>query len=215
MHDFQHVCVLGLSISISFFNSCFFLLTKNTHRVLYFYFVWSVLSKKFFSFYVFICNLFFRFCFVFRLFSGQPKVFGSIYGWTKDLESTPSGQDWVKRLRSCLAGNVCVKGVFWFKGVYSKHSLMPVLTVLFQGKMSFCQIKPIYKKYSLFYFLVYGQKNVKNIWALYLRKYKIFWHVLKNILYGFYNKFVRFQRIWVYISNILKIYFWQENIIHF
>ena len=121
----------------------FFLLTKNTHRVLYFYFVWSVLSKKFFSFYVFVCNLFFRFCFVFRLFSGQPKVFGSIYGWTKDLESTPSGQDWVKRLRSCLAGNVCVKGVFWFKGVYSKHSLMPVLTVLFQGKMSFCQIKPI------------------------------------------------------------------------
>jgi hypothetical protein len=125
------------------FQFMFFFVDEEHSSCSLFFFVWSVLSKKFFSFYVFVCNLFFRFCFVFRLFSGQPKVFGSIYGWTKDLESTRSGQDWVKRLRSCLAGNVCIKGVFWFKGVYSKHSLMPVLTVLFQGKMSFCQIKPI------------------------------------------------------------------------
>jgi hypothetical protein len=125
------------------FQFMFFFVDEEHSSCSLFFFFWSVLSKKFFSFYVFVCNLFFRFCFVFRLFSGQPKVFGSIYGWTKDLESTRSGQDWVKRLRSCLAGNVCVKGVFWFKGVYSKHSLMPVLTVLFQEKMSFCQIKPI------------------------------------------------------------------------
>jgi hypothetical protein len=35
-------------------------------------------------------------------------------------------------------------------------------------------------------------------------------------LHGFYNKFVKFQRILVYILKIQKIYFWQEKyIIHF
>jgi hypothetical protein len=43
-------------------------------------------------------------------------------------------------------------------------------------------------------------------------KSKIVWHVLKNILHGFYNKFVKFQKILTYISKILKISFWQNNI---
>jgi hypothetical protein len=34
-----------------------------------------------------------------------------------------------------------------------------------------------------------------------------------KMLYGFYNKFVKFQRILTYISKILKIYFWQENVL--
>ena len=54
-------------------------------------------------------------------------------------------------------------------------------------------------------------KNPKNYLSIFLKS-KIFWHVLK-MLHGFYNKSVKFQRILVYISKILKNYFWQENIL--
>jgi hypothetical protein len=33
------------------------------------------------------------------------------------------------------------------------------------------------------------------------------------MLHGFYNKFIKFQRILAYISKILKNYLWQENIL--
>ena len=33
------------------------------------------------------------------------------------------------------------------------------------------------------------------------------------MLYGFYNKFVKFQMILAYISKILKNYFWKDNIL--
>jgi len=55
-------------------------------------------------------------------------------------------------------------------------------------------------------------KNPENYLRIILKS-KIFWYVLKKILHRFHNKFVKFQRILAYISKILKIYFWQENIL--
>jgi hypothetical protein len=46
--------------------------------------------------------------------------------------------------------------------MFDKHTLIPILVVLFQRKMSFCQIKPKklrYKKINNICFLVYGQKS--------------------------------------------------------
>jgi len=42
------------------------------------------------------------------------------------------GQEWVKGLRPCLACNIFAKRVFWFKGVFGKHPIMLVSTVLLQ-----------------------------------------------------------------------------------
>jgi hypothetical protein len=55
-------------------------------------------------------------------------------------------------------------------------------------------------------------KNPENYLRIILKS-KIFWYVLKKILHIFHKKFVKFQRILAYISKILKIYFWQENIL--
>jgi len=62
-----------------------------------------------------------------------------------------------------------------------------------------------------FFFFCKWSKILKIILVFFLKS-KIFWHVLK-MLHGFYNKSVKFQRILVYISKILKNYFWQENIL--
>jgi hypothetical protein len=46
--------------------------------------------------------------------------------------------------------------------------------------------------------------NPKNYLSI-ISKAKIFYHFLKNILYGFYNTFVKLQRILANISITLKI----------
>jgi hypothetical protein len=46
-------------------------------------------------------------------------------------------------------------------------------------------------------------KNPIFIQAFFFKS-KILWHVLKKILHGFYNKFVKFQRILAYISKLAK-----------
>jgi hypothetical protein len=48
------------------------------------------------------------------------------------------------------------------------------------------------------------RKEFKNIFAC-LK--------IQKVLLGFYNQFVKLQRILAYFSNILKTYFWQENIL--
>jgi hypothetical protein len=55
---------------------------------------------------------------------------------------------------------------------------------------------------QIFFFFLQMVKNPKNYLSIFLKS-KIFWHVLK-MLHGFYNKSVKFQRILVYISKILK-----------
>jgi hypothetical protein len=47
-------------------------------------------------------------------------------------------------------------------------------------------------------------KNPKSYLSI-ISKSKIFWHFKKKILHGFYNKFVKFQRILANISINLKI----------
>ena len=48
------------------------------------------------------------------------------------------------------------------------------------------------------------RKEFKNIFAC-LK--------IQKVLLGFYNEFVKLQRTLAYFSNILKTYFWQENIL--
>jgi hypothetical protein len=36
---------------------------------------------------------------------------------------------------------------------------------------------------------------------------------IQKVLHGFYNQFVKFQRILAYILKIFKTYFWQRNIL--
>jgi hypothetical protein len=100
-------------------------------------------------------------------------------------------------LRSCLA-NIHL-ALFWQfhskgKGKLPKHGLKKTTIFL-----------------QIFFFFLQMVKNPKNYLSIFLKS-KIFWHVLK-MLHGFYNKSVKFQRILVYISKILKNYFWQENIL--
>jgi len=52
-----------------------------------------------------------------------------------------SGQNQVKELKPYLVCNLFAKGFFWFKGVFCKHPLRLVLTILLQRKIDFCQKK--------------------------------------------------------------------------
>ena len=51
------------------------------------------------------------------------------------------------------------------------------------------------------------KKKSFQLFEFFFLKSKIFWHVLKKMLYGFYNKFIKFQSILTYILKILKISF--------
>jgi len=104
--------------------------------------------------------------------------------------------------------------------MFDKYLHRPVFAVLFQEIMSFCQtkLKKIKKNKKYFFFFAFSQKFYNYLSISFFKKKnisKISWHVLKKILHGFYNKFVKFQGILTYILKILKNYFWQENIIHF
>jgi DNA integrity scanning protein DisA with diadenylate cyclase activity len=97
-----------------------------------------------------------------------------------------------------LIFHVFVKGFFWFKSVLEKHPLGLFWIFLFQEIMSFCQTKPtkIIKNIS---FSCIWTKILKLFEHLFKEKFKILWHVLRKILYEFYNKFVKFQKILVYV----------------
>jgi hypothetical protein len=75
-------------------------------------------------------------------FSGQTSAFDLVYSRTKTFRLTRPGQNQAKRLRPCLACNVFIEGFFGFKGVFGKHSLVPILIVLVLRKIGFCQTKP-------------------------------------------------------------------------
>jgi len=93
--------------------------------------------------------------------------------------------------------------------MFDKHLHRPVFAVLFQEIRSFYQTKPkkIIKK--IFFFHAFSQNfyNYLSIYIFFKKISKIPWHVLKKILHGFYNKFVKFQEILTYILKILKNYF--------
>jgi len=75
------------------------------------------------------------------LFSSQTRIFGLIYGRTKDFGSTQSSQP--SRIKSIESKKSESKGLYsvWFKDVFDKQLLGLFLLVLLQ-KMDFYQTKP-------------------------------------------------------------------------
>jgi hypothetical protein len=92
---------------------------------------------------------------------------------------------------------------FWVLGCVWQTPIKLYLVVLLKKKLSFCQTKPkkIIKKY---FFSCIWLKILKLFKLLFFKNLKYFDMFFFLIIYGFYNKFVKFERILVYILKIPK-----------
>jgi hypothetical protein len=118
--------ILEFSAFDSFWSKCFVFLC-------FFLQVWYVLN--------FDLNLVF--------FSSQTNIFCSVYGQTKDSESTKSDQNRVIWVRLGLVINFFFIKDFWLKCVFGKHAFMSILTVFFKEKWDFTKqsLKKIINKF--------------------------------------------------------------------
>jgi hypothetical protein len=81
------------------------------------YFFWYLIRfVQVFFLYFWVYNLFYGFGFVFRLFSSQTNILGSVYGRTKNFKSTRSGwikKNWDKGFNTLFGLPCFVKGFFF------------------------------------------------------------------------------------------------------
>jgi hypothetical protein len=95
LHDFQHVCAFVLTkSSMNLSQSCWVHsgLCLVFFMLFIFLCVWFILFKFFFFFCVFMVLASLIYFLALVLFSSQTRIFGLIYGRTKDFGSTQSSQ---------------------------------------------------------------------------------------------------------------------------